>query len=106
MVHRDHQHVLPIGYHETPGPRRDLVSELKRRIRDGLTQPGGRPFGGIDDLPTEVGFSADRTGCWGIPSTAENTVRRLSWWPTTSATAAFSASVSSSPRSRNATALL
>ena len=109
MVHHRHQHVLVVADAEKRCPQRNLVGQIKRVTRrgvDGLTQPAVRPSGGIDDLPTEIDLLGATTSCWGIPSTAGNSVRRLSWRPTTSASAAPNASASRRPPSRNATAML
>ncbi len=58
MVHHDHQHVHVVGDAEKPCPQRDLGCQVKRvtgRGADRLFQPAGRPPGGINDLPAEVG---------------------------------------------------
>ena len=58
MVHHRHQHVLVLADAEKPCPQRDLSRQVKRATRrgaDGLLQPAGRPAGGIDDIPAEVG---------------------------------------------------
>ena len=110
MVHHRHQHVLVLGDAEKPCPQRDLGGQVKRVTRrgaDGLIQPVRRPAAGINDLPTEVGpLGAAPPAAAGIPSGAANSVRRLSWRPTTSASAAPNASASRRPLSRNATAML
>ena len=57
MVHHGHQHMLVVGEAEKCCPQRDLGAQVKRvthRGVDGLTQPGRRPAGGINDVPTKV----------------------------------------------------
>src|SRR5208283_5517289 len=58
MVHRRRKHMLIVGDAEKLCTQRDLGSEIEnvpRRLSDGLLQPAGRPCGGVDNLPTEVG---------------------------------------------------
>ncbi len=58
MVGHRHQHVLILGAAEEPRPQRNLRRQVKRVTgyrADGLPQPGCRPTGSIDNLPTEVG---------------------------------------------------
>ena len=110
MVHHGHQHVLVVGDAEKPCPQRDLGGQVKRVTRrgaDGLTQPVCRPAAGINDLPAEVGPLGRHHQLLGDARRAPaNRVRRLSWRPTTSASAAPNASASRRPPSRNATAML
>ena len=109
MVHHGHQHVLVVGDAEQPRPQRHLSGQVKRATRrraDGLRQPVCRPAAGIHDLPAEVGPLNRHHPLLRDPSGAGNSVRRLSWRPTTSASAAPNAPASRRPPSRNATAML
>ena len=110
MVRHRHQHMLVVGDTEKPCPQRDLGRQVKRVTRrrvDGLTQPV-LPASRVASTTChpKSARSGGTTSCWGIPSGAANRVRRLSWRPTTSASAAPNASASSRPPSRNATAML
>ncbi len=66
---------------------------------------GDQPAASITSHPISTP-SAGITTCCGVPSDTANTVRKLSWRPTTSTSAARSASTCSGPRSRNAAAML
>ena len=101
--------MLVLADAEDPGPQGNLGGQIKRlthRALDGLLQLCGRPASGINDVPAEVGPLDGHYQLLGIPSGAGNSVRRLSWRSTTSASAAPNAWVSRRPLSRNATAML
>ncbi len=70
VVHHGHQHVFVVGDAEKPCPQRNLGGQIERvthRRVDGLLQPGFRPAGGIDDLPTEVGLLDRDNHLFGYP---------------------------------------
>ena len=60
------------------------------------SRSAGQPAASTTCQPKSA-CSAGTTTCWGTPSAAANTVRKLSWRPTTSASAAPNASASSVP---------
>ena len=110
MVHHAHQHVLVIGDAEKPCPQRDLGCQIKRVTRRVARwpPPAGPPTTRWHQRPPSRSRPARRAPpaagvCRRAPA---NSVRRLSWRPTTSASAAPSASASRRPRSRNAIAML
>ena len=110
MVHHGHQHMLVIGDAEKllpatgSRPPGQTCDAPPRR----WPPPAGSPASRWHQRPANRNRPARRgtTSCWGIPSGAANSVRRLSWRPTTSASAAPNASTSRRPPSRNATAML
>ena len=110
VVHHGHQYVLVIGDAEKRCPQGDLGGQVKRVARRrprrprsaGLPASRRRRRSASRIRPRRRGSPPAA----GFPSTAGNSVRRLSWRPTTSASAAPSASASSRPLSRSATAML
>ena len=110
MVHHGHQHVLVVGDAEQPRPQRDLGGQIEtgdapQRPTASASRSAGQPAASTTCQPKSA-RSTGTTRCCGIPSGAGNSVRRLSWRPTTSASAAPNASASRRPLSRNATAML
>ncbi len=82
MVHHRHQHVLVIADTEKPCPQWNLGarSKLWRATVSMATssRPADQPVASTTCQPKSAP-STGITTCWGIPSGATNSVRRLSW---------------------------
>ena len=109
MVHRDDQHMVVVADAEKPCPQRDLGGQIKwmraAAQMASSSRAAGQPVTSMTCQPKSA-RSAATTSCLGIPSTAGNSVRRLSWRLTTSASASPNASASRCPCNRNAAAML